>query len=69
MEKYLYSSIILLNYEGLVGTRKDSQLCVHQNVHLDAFDLENITFDITVDCDEDGDDGGENIIRGLDIET
>ena len=36
---------------------------------LDAFDLENITFDANVDCDEDEDDGGEDIITGLDIET
>ncbi|KAK7356645.1 hypothetical protein VNO80_15920 [Phaseolus coccineus] len=49
---------------------------------LDAFDLENLTFDVNVDEDEDedgdddedddgdddGDDGGEDIIRGLDIE-
>ncbi|ESW18211.1 hypothetical protein PHAVU_006G022200 [Phaseolus vulgaris] len=51
---------------------------------LDAFDLENLTFDVNVDEDEDGDDDedddgdddvdddgdddGDDIIRGLDIE-
>ena len=41
---------------------------------LDAFDLENLTFDVNVDEDEDEDgdddedDDGEDIIRGLDIE-
>ena len=49
------------------------------NVHLnpairvptiDVFDLENVTFDVNVDEDDEGeDDGGEDIIRGLNIET
>ena len=80
------SGWIFIFKHHLVEIRKNFEPCVAQNIHLDgairasildAFDLENITFDTNVDCDEDedkdedkdGDDGGEDVIRGMDIQT
>jgi len=70
VEEYLDSSIILLELGRTLNLVLVKMFTIAIRVPtLDAFDLENITFDANVDCDEDEDDGGEDIITGLDIET